>query len=152
MQSALSFTACATSSTSLLVIARIASRSLMSVRPISSSLVDMGRLLYGLFISTVCSCDKSGQDVGPDQATNGFLVAHVDAVGRGEGVGENQARQPLGDAGRLVGADVGRQIRSGEARDGGEHPVGLTEGDLGEDHLGLVGEDELQGVVAGQRA
>src|SRR3954447_16759916 len=68
MASALSFTAWMTASTSLLLTARIASRSLMSARPISSSLV--------VTRSTV-RIDRSDGQLRWDRVVCGFVVVRT---------------------------------------------------------------------------
>src|SRR5437879_5204558 len=91
-------TAWTTASTSLLVIERIASRSLMSLRPMISSLVEAMTLLSLLRSGG----DEPGQHECVHQATGGRLVGQVDVVGRAGGVRQHDPDAPLGGAQGIV--------------------------------------------------
>ena len=57
---------------------------------------------------------------------------------RGDGVGEHDAGGPLRHPAGLGRAHPSGQERRGEAGRGGQQAVGLVEGQMAEDHLGLV--------------
>src|SRR6476646_2422189 len=98
MASELSLTTCSTSSTSVLVTDRIASMSLISARPMMSSVADMSFTFRGLL-------RREGRDDElAHEAQGGIGVAEVDSAGGSEEVGEHHAGQPLGQLGRAPGA------------------------------------------------
>src|SRR5438874_119823 len=142
MASALSFTAWATASTSVLVIDRIASRSLTSVRPMRSSVVAMALVPFG-----AGRYGQAGKNERHHQVANGLLVGQVELLGRAERVREHDARHPLRRPGGAGATDVGGEERRGGGADEAEHGVEATEGDARQDQLGLVGEHELQRLV-----
>src|SRR5690349_10989689 len=96
MASALSCTAWIVSLMWTFSIARIASRSLASLRPIISSIVDMALLLVGCVgVGCVEAHVHPGEDEGLDEAARDRGIGEVE-VGDGlEPVRHDEARHPL---------------------------------------------------------
>src|SRR5690554_1321562 len=97
MASALSLTMCSTSSTSLLVTDRIASMSLMSSRPMISSLLEWVTVMVSLLVVSAdrvggrFRCGEDGDDGAQERPRRGLVAEIEDAVlGRGEEVGDRE--------------------------------------------------------------
>src|SRR5438874_763516 len=126
-------TAWATASTSVLVMARIASMSSISLRPMRSSVEAMGRS----FVLLRDGSRQPGQDVRPAEPAGGIGIAQIDGVGGAQRVGQRDAHQPFAGADRFGGADVGREVWDEEVADGGEDLVEVVERDPRQQQLGL---------------
>src|SRR5690554_5854881 len=160
MASALSFTAWIVSWTSVLVTPRIASRSLMSSRPISSWLLAMASLLGALTGagpggsgSGRCRGAERGHEVGADEAGDGGLVGERDRRRGVEGVGQEDPHDELGAVGGPLGVpDEALEVGGGERGGHLEGARQAVEGEGRQDPLGLVGEEEAQRLVVRQEA
>src|SRR3954471_20929171 len=113
MASALSLTVEMVASMSVLLTARIASRSLMSSRPMMDwfSLMLMAGAPWGSG-----GGEEAGEDERPHEAADGLVVGEPHAVGRAARVAEDDAGDPLGGQAGLgdVATEVGREEGAAE--------------------------------------
>src|SRR3954447_2084959 len=108
------------SSRSVFVTDRMASRSLMSARPMRSSWVAM--------VLTLPVVRDPGEEEAPHQGTDGFFIAYVN-VGIGAGcVGQQDACRPLPYPAGRFGIELGPQPRPDERAGDAQHLVEAGEG------------------------
>ena len=84
---------------------------------------------------------RARHSAGSVRSSRGFLFVAV---------GQHDARRPLGRTRGLVGIEPAGEERCGDVAGGEEDPVELGEGQVGQDHPGLVGQQVGQGRVRPQ--
>src|SRR3954451_21245790 len=103
----------------------MASRSLMSARPMMSSLVDMSApgMRDGRWV-------EGGKDEQAHEPTGLGRIGEVDVVRRVEQVREDDAGDPLCGSGHLGRGEEARQVRLRDRRGLPEHELELVEREL----------------------
>src|SRR5436190_24047584 len=83
-----------------------------------------------------------------EEHTGGGRIGEVDGGIRHEDVGAKHAYEPVAGTGGRGGREPGREGGRDGVADGHQHAVAGAEGEMSEDGLGLVREQELQRVMA----
>src|SRR4051794_26172026 len=155
MVSALFLTTCSTSAGSAFGMARMASMSLISARPMMSSVV----LCVTVIASGSCDavdvsgsdgCLEARQDEGGDERACRRLVAEVDVVGWREEVADDQAGHQLDEAGALPPREVLVDQRHEEHGGDADDPRQAVDGEGGERLARLGGQHDGEVVVDAQ--